>query len=188
MHVATGAITVLAKGGAPDFSPDGSEIVYDEAYASAGGAPTGVDIMSASGAFIRQVVPAAHAIGGVGGVGPTWSPDGKQILFSTRTDGAVNGNSDLFSVSVHGGRLTHVTHDPNDDSNASWAPLVTTCTVPKLKGQTLAKAKTLITRAGCVLGKISGPKKNRSRLHVVNQKPRANQNVATGTKVNIQIR
>jgi dipeptidyl aminopeptidase/acylaminoacyl peptidase len=187
VHVASGAVTVLGPGSSPDFSPDGSQIVYDEKFATAG-SPAGVDIMSASGRFIRQVVPAAHAVPGVGGVSPTWSPDGKEILFSTRTDGATNGNSDLFSVSVHGGRLTQVTHDPNDDSHASWAPLVTTCTVPKLKGQTLATAKTLVYLAGCVVGKVTGPKTNRSTRHVVNQKPSANRNVATGTKVNIQIR
>jgi dipeptidyl aminopeptidase/acylaminoacyl peptidase len=187
VHVASGAVTVLGPGAAPDFSPDGSQIVYDERFASAG-SPAGVDIMSASGRFVRQVVPAANAVPGVGGVSPTWSPDGKEILFSTRTDGAINGNSDLFSVSVHGGPLKQMTHDPNDDSHASWAPLITTCTVPKLKGQTLAKAKTLIYLAGCVLGKVTGPKQNRSARHVLNQKPSANRNVATGTKVNIQIR
>jgi hypothetical protein len=111
-HVATGAITVLGKGSQPDFSPNGSEIAYYEATASAG-RPAGVDIMSASGRFIRQVVPPAHAIGG---------------------------------------------------------------------------AKTLIRLAGCVLGRITGPTKNRSRLHVVNQKPKAHHNVPTGTKVSVQIR
>jgi beta-lactam-binding protein with PASTA domain len=65
---------------------------------------------------------------------------------------------------------------------------VTTCTVPKLKDQTFAKAKTLIRLAGCVLGRITGPTKNRSRLHVVNQKPKAHHNVPTGTKVSVQIR
>jgi hypothetical protein len=186
VHVATGAATVLTQEGSdPAYSPDGSEIVYHGSAAA--GNRSGVDIMSASGAFIRQLVPAAHAVGGFR-VGPTWSPDGKKILFSARADGASNGNTDLFSVNVHGGRLTQMTHDPNDDLDASWAPLVTTCTVPKLKGQTPAKAKTLIKLAGCVLGKVTGPKKNSSRLHVVNQKPRAKQNVATGTKVNVQIR
>jgi hypothetical protein len=39
-----------------------------------------------------------------------------------------------------------------------------------------------------VVGKVTGPKQKRSKLHVVNQKPAANTDVATGTKVNIQIR
>ena len=64
----------------------------------------------------------------------------------------------------------------------------TSCTVPKLKGQTLAKAKTLIKRAGCALGKVSGPSRNREHRHVVSQKPAARQTVSAGTKVNVQVR
>jgi hypothetical protein len=37
-------------------------------------------------------------------------------------------------------------------------------------------------------GMVTGPKKNRNKLHVVNPKPNAHTNVATGTKVNSQIR
>jgi hypothetical protein len=46
----------------------------------------------------------------------------------------------------------------------------------------------LIGLAGCALGKITGPKKNRGSRHVVAQNPRANKDVATGTKINVQIR
>lgn len=60
--------------------------------------------------------------------------------------------------------------------------------MPKLNGQTLAATKRLLQLAGCALGKVTGPTKNRSKLHVVNQKPVANTNVPTGTKVNVQIR
>jgi hypothetical protein len=65
---------------------------------------------------------------------------------------------------------------------------VTTCTVPKLEGQTLAKAKLLIKHAGCVLGRISGPTKNREQRRVVSQTPSANRRVSAGTKVNVQLR
>lgn len=66
--------------------------------------------------------------------------------------------------------------------------VATTCTVPKLKGHILAKAKLLIKRAGCIVGKISGPTKNRERRHVVRQTPSANRQISTGTKVNLQVR
>jgi hypothetical protein len=65
---------------------------------------------------------------------------------------------------VHGGPLTQVTNTPRDSIQASWAPAVTLCTVPKLKGKTLAAAKKLVKRAGCVLGSVGGPKANRSGL------------------------
>jgi Tol biopolymer transport system component len=52
---------------------------------------------------------------------------------------------------------------------------------------TLKAAKQLVRRAGCVLGSVGGPKKDRSRLHVVKQNPGANRNVPTGTKVNVRL-
>jgi hypothetical protein len=63
-----------------------------------------------------------------------------------------------------------------------------TCTVPKLKDQMLSKAKLLIKRAGCVVGRISGPTKNREHRRVISQTPGANRHVPTGTKVNVQLR
>ena len=60
--------------------------------------------------------------------------------------------------------------------------------MPKLKGQTFAKAKKLIMLAGCALGNVTGPKKNSGARQVVNQNPRANKDVPTGTKINVQIR
>jgi Tol biopolymer transport system component len=189
VDVAKGTLSQLTNSGAndssiePQFSPDGSEIVY--AHGTQQG--TEVDIMSASGTFIRQVVAPSKATNGFQPQ-PTWSPDGKDILFGSPAAPANNGNIDLFSISAHGGHITQDTNTPADSVDSSWGPPVTTCTVPKLKGQTLAKAKKLIQRAGCVLGKITGPKKNRSSRRIVNQKPRANMDVAAGTKVNMQLR
>jgi len=182
--VATGTLTQLTSNEAaqPQFSPDGSEIVY--AHFSALG--TEVDIMSASGAFIRQVVPPSK-LTNAGYPQPTWSPDGKQILYGSPAAPANNGNVDLFSVSAHGGHPTQVTNTPQDSVDSSWGPPVTLCTVPKLKGQTLKAAKKLLKRAGCVLGSVGGPKANRGRLHVVKQSPGAKGNVPAGTKVNVRV-
>jgi hypothetical protein len=115
------------------------------------------------------------------------SPDGKDIVFdSFETDLPFSA---LFAVSVHGGRLKPVTDHPvANNYDPSWVQPLTRCTVPKLKGKTLVATKRLVALAGCSLGKVTGPKKNRNKLHVVNQKPRAGTNVATGTKVKVQIR
>ena len=142
--------------------------------------------MSASGGNVRQVVPMSE-LGNYGFPFPAWSPDGKRIVFGSSEAPANNLNTDLFSVSVHGGHLTQVTSTPQDSAAASWAPAITLCTVPKLKGKTLKAAKQLLKRAGCVLGSVGGPKKNRRRLHVVKQNPAANRNVPTGTKVNLRL-
>jgi beta-lactam-binding protein with PASTA domain len=90
---------------------------------------------------------------------------------------------------VHGGGLTKATDEASANAaSPAWVQPLTVCTVPKLKGQTLTASKRLVALAGCVFGTVTGPKKNRNKLHVVNQKPAANHNVATGTKVNVQLR
>lgn len=172
--VATGTMTSLGGSdnfGEPEFSRNGSEI------AVMGHPRGGVYIMSASGGGARQVAST--------GFQQNWSPNGKELVFE-QLDAASADNNDLFTVDAEGGTPKQAT----DVSAAapSWVGPVTRCTVPKLKGQTLAAAKRLVALAGCTVGKVTGPKKNRSKRHVVNQKPTANDDVAVGTKVNIQLR
>jgi Tol biopolymer transport system component len=191
LDVKTGVPTLITDPAAfaesPAFSPDGNEIVY-KAGASTVDGPVGLNVMSASGRFLRNVVPASDTTcHGCAFQDPTWSPDGKKILFNSDPSNVDYAN--LFTVDANGARdMTQETKSGVSIQESSWAPVVTTCTVPKLKGQTFAKAKVLIGLAGCVLGKVTGPKKNRSGRHVVNQNPRGNKDVATGTKINIQIR
>jgi Tol biopolymer transport system component len=183
IDVATGTMTPLGDTGftEPVFSPNGREIAFENnpGTVKANSEPAGLDIMSASGTDIRHVLSNSNS--------PDWSPDGKDIVFDSFQSNLPF--SALFSVSVHGGPLTKVTDESNVNAGlAAWVQPLTVCTVPKLKGQTLAATKRLVALAGCALGTVTGPKNNRSKLHVVNQKPAANQNVATGTKVNVQIR
>jgi hypothetical protein len=183
-NVITGATRQLTDDNSLEaqYSPDGHEIVFEHIhFFGTNTAPSGVDVMSASGAHARLFVPVEHF---VRNPWPAWSPDGKKLVYSSAVDGANNGNTDLFTINVTGplGR-TRVTDTPDDNNEASWAPVITTCTVPKLKGKTLASAKTLIKRAGCKLGKVTGPKSK----HVVGQKPTANRDVPTGTPVNVRL-
>ena len=53
--------------------------------------------------------------------GPTWSPNGRVIMFSRETQGA-NGRSSLYSVDISGRNLRPV-RTPDGGSDPSWSPL-----------------------------------------------------------------
>jgi Tol biopolymer transport system component len=50
--------------------------------------------------------------------GPSWSPDGTQIVFS----GMTGGITDLYIVNVKTGRLTRLTNDEFGDVQPQWSP------------------------------------------------------------------
>jgi Tol biopolymer transport system component len=90
--------------GQPEWSPNGTEIVY--VRWPAGGIPD-INLMDADGSNVRQV--------GVQGVEPTWSPDGRRILFQSIDD-------DLYVVDKDGSNLQQLTDDPEIDEAARWSP------------------------------------------------------------------
>ena len=49
---------------------------------------------------------------------PVWSPDGRQILFSSDR----SGNLDLWTVQTESGALARITDDPADDWDPAWSP------------------------------------------------------------------
>jgi Tol biopolymer transport system component len=50
---------------------------------------------------------------------PVWSPDGRQIAFSSRRDG---GDLDLYVMDSSGVVLRRLTDDPGEDFFAAWRP------------------------------------------------------------------
>lgn len=69
------------------------------------------------------------------------------------------------------------------------APVVVKyCSVPKLKGKTVTQSKSLLTKAGCKLGKVSKQKSSKSkRKKVLSQSVPAKVQVKLGTAVTIKI-
>lgn len=93
---------------APEFSPDGKSITY------ARWNPTTerfqINIMDANGSN-------ASNIPGVNGWDPTWSPDGKQILFASDQRGLVQ----LFTVRTDGKNMKVITDLPAIRGRSDWS-------------------------------------------------------------------
>jgi hypothetical protein len=63
----------------------------------------------------------------------------------------------------------------------------TRCTVPKLKGLTLAKAKSALSKAHCKTGKVTKKKSSAKKGTVIAASPKTGAKVAAGTKVALTI-
>ena len=124
--------------GGPWWSPDGKKIVYrahhpqDEAqladYRKLLGQnmirPSRVEIfvMNADGSDQRQVT----ALGGAN-FGPSWTPDGRKIIFSSNHPAPRSGNFDLFLVDAAASKagpadLERITFDPTFDGFPMFRP------------------------------------------------------------------
>jgi PASTA domain len=119
----------------------------------------------------------------------TFSPNGKDILFiSYGSNPAADYYLDAYEIAANGkGDPKELTPDTHDVYSAVWTPAVTTCTVPNLKHKTLAQAKKELKKAACSLGKVTGPKKHRSRRHIVSQSPKPNKDEPAGTRVDVKL-
>jgi Tol biopolymer transport system component len=91
----------------PQYSPDGSRVVF---YSERNGAG-GIWICDADGSHSQQVIAAE-------GARATWSPDGARISFELQSNG---GNPDICVIESNGTDLRRVTTDPAEDSWPSWS-------------------------------------------------------------------
>ncbi len=94
---------------APEISPNGSTIVFTRFYNDPE-RPTSW-LINRDGSNPREV-SADRAID------PTWSPDGKQILFAS----VANGLSQLFIINVDGTGLRQVSNLPALRGRSDWSP------------------------------------------------------------------
>jgi dipeptidyl aminopeptidase/acylaminoacyl peptidase len=119
-----GAIDLLPKGiWAPRFSPDGAQLLFSTTAPTASGRALDLDlngtdspdiwIAQADGSQARQL------IGGAGSYnGWNWSPDSRQIVFTSNR----SGSWDIYSMAANGTGITRLTTSPSQDGWPTWMP------------------------------------------------------------------
>lgn len=118
--LATGDERRLTQREAPEydavFSPDSRRVVFafDKTSPNQGDLEV-YSLQLDSG----ELAPVAVSEGGLSHEeSPDWSPDGKQIVFSSTKP----GNQELFATPAAGGEWTRLTTDPAIDAHPAWSP------------------------------------------------------------------
>ena len=102
----------------PSWSPDGKRIAFvsDRDGHVIKGRPTyEIYVMDADGSNQQNVTNDPHD-----DRSPSWSPDGKQIVFSARREEPFN--YEIYVMDADGGNEHRLTNNPRDDRFPSWSP------------------------------------------------------------------
>jgi Tol biopolymer transport system component len=105
-------LTAIVAGGVPAQSSQ-SRPEYSVAYASFGPVATALYIADADGHNERQLLD-----GSVLDMNPSFSPDGRSVLFTSRR----NGSADIYRVNADGTGLERLTDDSAFDDQAVMSP------------------------------------------------------------------
>jgi Tol biopolymer transport system component len=108
-------LALLAAGDQPAWSPDGTQIAFQQ--------HAGVAVMAADGTHVRQLTSP--------GIGydeyPRWSPDGTTIVYDNTgaqktDDSGFSPTSEIMTVPASGGTSTRLTRNHATDSQPDYSP------------------------------------------------------------------
>jgi WD40-like Beta Propeller Repeat len=123
MNAAGGGETGLTAPGAarddrPNFSPDGSRILFDSTRVG----NQEVWVMNADGSAPTQLTDTPDAFS----AWPNWSPDGTRIAFESSRDNLVNqsgaNGAEIYVMHADGSSPVRLTHDAVSDERPVWSP------------------------------------------------------------------
>jgi Tol biopolymer transport system component len=108
--------------GNPDWSPDGSKILFNSHFDPRRRQSANVYWMRPDGSHKTKLTHNARGKGQ--SWGPAWSPDGKRIVFTKFTPiGKKDGRVDIYTMTPKGTALKRVTHMPQAfTNNPDWGP------------------------------------------------------------------
>jgi len=102
----------------PDWSPDGSQIVFE----STRDGNWEIYRMPFSGKNFPEEDDYPNVVRLTDDAGnnwaPAWSPDGRRIAFTTDRD----GNNEIYVMDADGSQLVNLTNNPADDRMPTWSP------------------------------------------------------------------
>jgi|GEM_PF-3163200 len=105
-------INCLVEGTNPTVSPDGNTIAFEVSSGSPDFAKY-IYIIDSNGTGITQVT-----YGSVYDESPSWSPDGKQIAFSSNRD----VGWEIYIVTLANREISRITHNTDEEFGPTWSP------------------------------------------------------------------
>jgi Tol biopolymer transport system component len=102
--------------GAPDWSPDGTRILFHRNVSKVGGQELELFVMDKDGNNVKQLTH-YKVLSGTG----TWGPDGRRIAFTSDK----SGGFEIYVIDIETHAVTQLTHNPDDGEWAAspvWSP------------------------------------------------------------------